>query len=93
MTTKVCKACGQEKTAIQKGLRKNGSYNYVDESDRVWFNKRCPDCAKLYWKEKNSTHKGHKPLEERDCPGCSKHFKQSNYKQTYCTATCRKEHS
>lgn len=42
----ICKECGEDK-AKEPVIRSNG-VRFVDASDRLWNGKQCPDCYKLY---------------------------------------------
>lgn len=39
-----CRKCGQIKTRILKGKFDDKNKKYVDEKDRLWNGRTCPDC-------------------------------------------------
>lgn len=44
----MCKYCGLEKKRYKNGVYPNGKdARYVDENDREWSGRTCPDCQSL----------------------------------------------
>lgn len=47
-----CKVCSLEKVKVYVKLQKGGTCFYVNENGSGWHGKVCPDCRRVYKKEK-----------------------------------------
>lgn len=57
MYSQVCKVCKEKK--YKKAIKKGIVYRFVDELNRLWNGKMCPDCFKGYNKEKMREARGY----------------------------------
>jgi hypothetical protein len=91
--TSTCSCCGQTKTKNQ--IRDGKKFKYVDENNTPWLGKFCPDCKKHYYakrrKENPEIYKvPRKPLLDKQCIVCDKHFQTNNPNMKICSKECRK---
>jgi len=48
----LCKVCGLEKIKVYVKLHKGGTCHYTNELGSSWHGRCCPDCRRVYKKEK-----------------------------------------
>jgi len=77
----ICKVCNNDKPKHRRGLT-----NYVNNENKFWLGRVCPDCAGPYKKEH---YRKTPPLKDVQCKECNKEFKQGMHKHAFCSNACR----
>ncbi len=88
-----CKCCGQIK--IKNVIKLDKKISYVDENNRLWLGKYCPDCKKQYNKQYKKENPDKVKYKRKDpvvynkiCKVCNSIFETNFNKKLYCSSDC-----
>lgn len=90
---KLCKQCNLLKIHRIFG-RENGKSVYVDEFERRWAGKVCPECEKKRWDDNNKKKYKEKKNQNsvlKPCRYCLEPFKTHLELQKFCSYNCQKK--
>lgn len=60
----ICKICKEEK--VKEPITRKDTVRFVDEKNRLWNGKVCPDCYKVYNRERMRRKRNQSKLDIQD---------------------------
>lgn len=82
----ICKICTRDVVRNFSGLDSRSKSIYRDHNGDKWYGKVCPDCIRVYDRDRR---KKPKTTYHRECPYCNNSFTTVDVRKIFCSPLCK----